>query len=556
MAEVLGVISGLYTAGQALHTFALQIRQWRRLSERLFDIKEGLEFAKLTLDSWQHKYDIQVHRPDTHTRILFGKEGHERITATLGTVNIITGSIRSDIRRVSGLALQVQSRRGGYYGNNQHMSNEDRVKECLQKIRRNNKWSRRFVLSVMGKADDLEERLKRLYQKLTMLERFSDFYLEKEHVEIFSEIKRLPGRRVIIKVGDGRSDTIQSRVLDAVRAQKDAERLHRCSASSQNNRLHLGISIPRVHKRDFAFLLNMDGTSHEVLVQPVTIKTIHNPAMVPKNLTTAVSTLINNTQNNCYMVPSLSTSAGFVVKSPPTNLLSDLQHKEALSSIIRDQNVYLGSQTLYSQDQNALATGIAQGCFRLIGSQWLSFLDCSNVRWRRTKDGKWASMLTAAPGQSLTTRTLDHCYKANRQRRDGRDLSKHIQIFRIGLVLAEIALKTPFSYIDFDSANYKMQIYIKDGEEVSAHDVASQVEMRSNILLGNMAFFCLNVLQDNSVMAERSIESSYFQDVLKQAEELERFFGGDRRRGGLSPGSSPFGSGTNTPRSTTSSYVY
>jgi hypothetical protein len=389
MAEVLGIIARLFTAGQALRTFALQTKQWRLLSERLLDIQEGLEIAKLSLDNWQYKYDIQVYRPDMHTRILFGTEGHERITATISTINIITGSIKSDIDRVRGLALGVQNKRA-YYGEDLDIGNEERVKECLQEIQRNNAWSRRFVLSVLGKADDLEMRLKRLYQKLNILERFSDFFLEKEHADIFSEIRRLPGRHVMIKVGDGRTETIDSRVLDAIRVQKDAERLHQCSASSQQqSRLHIGISVPRVHKRDFAFLLSMDGMSHEVLVQPVTIKAVHDPSMVPKNLATAVSTLAKRTQDSCYMVPSLSTSAGFIVKNPPTNLLSDLEYKEALSSAIRDQNVYLCSQKLYSQDQNAIATGVAQGCFRLIGSQWLSFLDCSNIRWRRTKDGKW-----------------------------------------------------------------------------------------------------------------------------------------------------------------------
>ena len=91
MAEVLATISNLYTAVKALHTFALQIEQWKLLSERLFDIEEGLEFARISLDSWQYKYDIQIHRPNIYTRILFGKEGHERVTATIGTINIITG---------------------------------------------------------------------------------------------------------------------------------------------------------------------------------------------------------------------------------------------------------------------------------------------------------------------------------------------------------------------------------------------------------------------------------------------------------------------------------
>jgi hypothetical protein len=99
-------------------------------------------------------------------------------------------------------------------------------------------------------------------------------------------------------------------------------------------------------------------------------------------------------------------------------------------------------------------------------------------------------------------------------------------------------------------------LYVNDGEEISAHEVASQVDMKSNIFLGNMVFFCLNVLQDTNVMDERSIQGDYFQDVLKQAEELEKILGANSRRGGLSPGSSPMGSGSNTPRSARSRYLY
>ena len=78
--------------------------------------------------------------------------------------------------------------------------------------------------------------------------------------------------------------------------------------------------------------------------------------------------------------------------------------------------------------------------------------------------------------------------------------------------------------------------------------------MRSNVFLGNMVFFCLNVLQDNQAMADKSVEGSYYKDVFKQAEELDRLIKADRRRGGLS--SSPLGSGVTTPRSTAGSYVY
>jgi hypothetical protein len=550
MAEVLGIITGLYTAGQALQTFANQIHKWKRLSERLFDIREGLEFAELSLDSWQGKYDIQAHRPDLHMRILFGKEGQERIMATLASIHSINRTIKSDISRVRGLPLKVPSIRSGHQDID-NTANEELIRECLWRIQRNTSWSRKFVLSVLGKAEDLEVRIERLHHKLTILERFSDLYLAKEHPEVFSEINRLPGRRVIVKVGDGRTDTIQKKILDALAARKDAELLHRASG---HDRVHIGLSVPQISKQDFAFLLNLNGRTHEVLAAPKTVTAVNDPSRVPKNFADAVFAVINKTRDPCYMMPSSAILIGFHITTPPANLLSDLEYKDALSTIIRGQNTYLGSQTLYSQDQCAIASGIAQGCFRLIGSQWLSFLDCANVRWRRTNDGKWTSMMTATPGSLSITRTLERCHTANRQRRDDRDLSKHIHIFRIGLVLAELALMAPISYIDFDGSTYTTRLYIKDGEEVDANAIAAQVEIRSNVFLGNMVFFCLNVLQDSQAMAEKSIEGCYFQEVVKQAEELDRLIKADRRRGGLGP--SPLGSGATTPRSAGGSYVY
>ncbi|PZD42043.1 HET domain containing protein [Pyrenophora tritici-repentis] len=516
MAEVVAIISGLFTAGNALNTFAQQVRKWKQLSERLFDISEGLDFAQLSLDRWQDRYDIQVQRPDLHTRALFGKEGHDRIMATLGMIKIIFRNIENGIKRARGVALKAQpTGRAGIH----NTTDDERVKECLWMIRRSSIWSYTFFMSVMGKADELEVELKRLQYKITLLDQFSDYFFEREHPENFSRIKRLPGRRLYIKFGDGRTNMIPKEVLDVVSAQRDAELLHRCSIPSRGNRLHIGLSVPRIYKRDFALLLSMSEESHEVLVHPKKIK--RSPYMIPQDLATAVSALAYERQGISYLSPLSSNSAGFEIRYPPTTLLADLEYKDALANIIRNQHTSLSSRKLYSQDQNAIASGIAQGSARLIGSQWLTFLDCANVRWRRTKDGQWTCMLTATPGLSSTTRALEQCREANHRRRDERDISQHIQIFRIGLVLAEIALKSPISYIEFDSTTYTVRMYVNDGREIGAHEIASEVELKSNMLLANMVFFCLNVLQDNRVMGERSIDGSYFETVSKQAEELD-----------------------------------
>jgi hypothetical protein len=550
MAEVIGIISGLLTAGQTLETFAGQIHRWRRLSDRLFDLREGLDVAEISLQSWQKKYDVRERRPVIYLQVLFGKIGCERIQSTLGGIKIISKTMQRDIDLIVGRALSARPGRTPLDGR----TDEFLVRDCLQRIQRNTSWSRKFVLSVLGRADDLEMRLERLHRKLTMLERFSDYYLEKEHPDIFSEIKRLPGRRVILKVGNGRSTSVHGKLLDALSAQKDAEMLHK--ASGQGDKIHIGLSVPQIRDRDFAFLLSLNGRSQEVLVHPVKIKVVNNSARVQSELAAAVPSLTrpHNKIDKCYIQPNPRNPDGFELSIPQRDLLADLEWKDPLSALFKTQHTQLGSQILYPQDQSALANGIAQSAFRLIGSKWLTFLDSNNVRWRRTADNRWASMLTAAPSNLSTTRALDACLASNRTRRDARDLSKHVQIFRIGLVVAELCLKSEIKYVDFDPNTETVKLFIGDGEEVDATEVAAEVERKTNVFLGNMVFFCLSTLQERDRMSDRKIEGSYFTEVVKEAERLDEIVRTertwDRKAESNSAGSSPRGSGFATPRST------
>jgi hypothetical protein len=532
MAEVIGIITGLITAGQLLESFALEIRRWKRLSDRLFDIREGLDVVELALASWKRKFQIEERHRRVYMEVLFGKQGCDRIIATLGSIAIITRIVRGDISKIIGRALQAQSGKTPH-GNNDSDFDELLVKDCLRRIRQNTTWSRKFALSVLGKADELEKRLERLDKKVGVLERFSDYFLEREHPDVFAEMKRLGGRRVILKVGDGGTDDLGKHLKNSMAARDDAQLLHK--ASGQGNRVHIGLSVPHIGDRDFDFLLNLEGRTDEVLVRPVKIKAVNNSPRVKSDFTAVVPALRSNPQADHYVLPSAASSDGFHIKIPPANHLVDLEHKDSLAAIIRNRDTYLGSQILYPQDQSAIASGIAQGALRLIGSRWMEFLDCSNIRWRRAKDGQWTSMLTAVPGNASTTRSLDQCYTANRNARGGRDLTKHIQIFRIGLVLTELALKSPVSYVDYDVTCNSVKLFINDGEEVDAAELAEAVQRENNVLLGNIVFYCLNVLQDKDKMKDKAIEADYFKEVLKDAKELDGLLQKDRRRGDKSP---------------------
>jgi hypothetical protein len=365
------------------------------------------------------------------------------------------------------------------------------------------------------------------------LERACDHFLATEHPEIYTEITRLPGRRVILKVGDRATDGLAKHLKNSNAAREDARFLHK--VSGEGNRIHIGHSVPQLGERDFDFLLNLEGRTDEVLVRPVKIKAVNNSSRVKGDFATAAPALRSNPNADLYVLLIATSSDGFHIKLPAANHLVDLEHKESLATVIKNRDSHLGSQILYPQDQSAIASGIAQGALRHIGSRWMKFLDCSNIRWRRAIAGQRTSMLTAAPGNALITRSLDQCYTSNRAGRGSRDLTKHIQIFRTGLVLAEIALKFPVSYVDYDPSTNTIKLFINDGEEVDADDVAAAVERESNIFLGNIVYYCLNVLQDRDKMKDSAIEADYYREVVKDAKELNDLMQMDRRRGDKSP---------------------
>ncbi|KAF2630156.1 hypothetical protein BU25DRAFT_489522 [Macroventuria anomochaeta] len=546
MAEIIGIASGMFAAGQALNIFAGQIRQWRDLSDRLLDLNQGLIVSKHVFERWQHKWEVNERQPNVYLRALFGHEGCQNIRLTLSNILKISMSLQDDVDEVIGGALRFQPSRSSQ----SRLIDERIIEECLQRIRCRTSWKHKFVLSVLDRAENMEKSLRRLEVTLRALESHTNYYLEREHPDIFSEIRRLPGRKFILRLGDERAAAVKGKVSETLAAQQDAELLHR--ASDTGNKIHIGLSVPRIHRKDFAFLLPLGSKTHEFLVRPVRI-TATKP--VPRQLASAVPKLTRtrNEYEPCVVKPSSSTD-GFELTIPPVPLLSALEFKDPLSTMFSNQNARLDSQTLYQQDQNALASGIAQSCLRLIGSQWLRFLDSQNVRWRRTLDGQWISMLTATPGDDSTTRSLEGCLKANRDRYRGpRDLSTHAHIFRIGLVITELCLKTAISYIDFDPRTDSIKIHMDDERGITrerdAHDIAADVDMVCNPYLGDMVFFCLSALQDKDRLNDRDIQGVYLNIVVRNAEDLDRLIKAPRRRGPRGVNSSSESSAGGSPRS-------
>lgn len=542
MAVINGIASGMFAAGQALDIFARQIRQWRDISDRLLDLRQGLTVCQHVFERWQHKWEFSESQTNVYLSALFGPEGCHNIRLTLTNIHEISDILQARVDNIIGRALRFQPA----ISTHSRRINKDLVEECLQRVRRRTSWTRKFILSVWSCAESMEENLRQLEVTLRVLESHTNYYLEKEHPDIFSGTRRLPGRTVSLRLAD-RLAIVKDRITDTLAAQRDAELLH--CASDPEDKIHIGLSVPRVHPKDFAFLFSLAGRTHDFLVRPVRITADAKDPRVPRQLSSAVPNLTatrRRSSSPCIIKPSSSTD-GFELTTPPIPLLGALESKAPLSTILTTESTGLHSQILHTRDQNALAAGIVQSTLRLLGTPWLHSLDSTNIRWRRTADGQWTSMLTHTAGDAQTTHALDALCAAHASH--PHDLTRHTHIFRIGLVLAELCLRTRIR-VSFDARAQTVRLHVRDGQdllEASAAQVAAEVDLVCNTFLGEMVGFCLGVLMDKARLAERDVQGGYCGVVLTHAEGLERLVKMPRRRGVGKGGSSRRSSAEGSP---------
>jgi hypothetical protein len=128
------------------------------------------------------------------------------------------------------------------------------------------------------------------------------------------------------------------------------------------------------------------------------IRAVNDSKRVRPDVAATVPDLRKNPEVEYYILPSGLESTGFRISIPSLSRLAELEHKNSLATMIESQDSDTGSQTLSQQDQNAIASNATVGVLRLIGSPWLDFLDCSNIRCQKREDGHWTIMLSAMLG--------------------------------------------------------------------------------------------------------------------------------------------------------------
>lgn len=388
----------------------------------------------------------------------------------------------------------------------------------IRRIEQHTTWPRRFSMAVTQKADDLDRYLSRFNTKLQNLERFSDFYLEETQPDLY-------GRDPRFLRAEGMK-LLEERAKDHVLyARQDASSLYRAYATGDGLTCHLALAILQdkqvrqtsVPEKDFQFLLSNETKTYEVVAHPTNYPSASVRRTLPKTLADAFKAVSRASQEPVDLLPPKASGGdGFVLSIAERARLSNIERQQPLSVVIKRATVNERDALDY-RDRLAVAGTLVEGCHRLLGTPWLDRLDSNNIRGLRSRDKAWTAMLGFDTGKRSVTETLDEMATG----RAGVSLH-HCQIFRLGLILIEVALGTLISYVEVsqDPRVPGVNVVIKElggDQKLHASTVATAVENRTSMMYGDIVYFCLSVLQngDKMRMGISDLDWAYDAQIMK-----------------------------------------
>nr|OQO25695.1 hypothetical protein B0A51_07257 [Rachicladosporium sp. CCFEE 5018] len=497
--------------------------RYRDLRYRLVDIAEALEACEVTLSVWKSRWCIRDETSHAFYEYLWSQRGWQAIQHCLGGVDEISKLLHLQVNGMIGTAFlhQGHAHRERYNGN----YNSARFKKAMERVDRHMSRRKRFLSAVMFKADGLDQQLSRFEKKITTLERLSIGHVLTLHPTLEGEaVHTLPiqaRRRVEVRIRQEERNIIKGN-------RKDAGSLHNAFLGCDNLDCHLALArVDPAARRLSAptsqlyFLLANSLRTTEIHFKPVDILNARDIRRASKSLAEAytATTAARRDKATDLIPPHAQPGEGFELRVVERSSLVALNRISPLSILLASQPRFNARQML------AIAVSLVEGCHRFLGTPWLNHLDSSNVRGEQDPDSKaWTVMLAAAPGNRNVTQALAQFSSQPSNRR--RDLGQHTQLYRLGIVLAELALGSLVTYADASSDPRApgVSVVMRDyapGERLDAGDIAGAVEDVAGETYASFVEFCLNTLQDRRMIQQRDFMQEYEDRLLDPARAVK-----------------------------------
>jgi hypothetical protein len=536
MAEVLPILSAVSTAIKIIDWFVTAVDKYQRVARQLSVAKTKLRFAEFLLEAWRRRYDVREERLNTYYETLFSSEcgpsmntfdaanrdtesGWLELRQCLGHVDMIHGDVKEKIENM----VHGTVDKGGIIKRNVRYRSEDNemlVKESIRTIKKSMGVARRFYSVLSKDVAELQADLVSLLDMIDTLSKFSELLSEKEYSKDLGSQRHVPGKKALL--------AIEYSSEDGTDIQRNAKALRNAfEAGGGGLNCCIALAVPKSPREcESRLYRGVDGNmqllieeNKQLVVKPVKIRSEQDRPKVPSSISAAAADLgSRGVQNRCLLAPGAPLDEAFEMIISPALHLRNMNLR--LSSLLRPP---LNSLPLSLQDTIALSVSLSEGCFRLLGSAWLHDLDVLNIRSGKGEEGKWMTLLqTTNDGKSgdvSTRRALDSFRQKKREGRSRRDIGIHCQIFRLGLILTELALRKPITYIQEDEQASAMNVVIEhidpSKQPVSAEKVAMRVKAETaSDLLADMTYFCLSVLESDAKIRDERIGDKFYSEVL------------------------------------------
>lgn len=529
-----------------LWDFARLVGRYRGMPDRLYDLAENLEACELTLEMWRRKWGVIARQPSKTYRIenenskvltsvglyyeiLWSKKGWQNIQRCLGALTGISQYL--DIVTSQLVRTAMRYRHDGKRSFFEHDFDSVLVRKTITDIRGRVPTGRRFFWAATYKMDDLDKQIERFEKKLVTLERFSDYYLNLAHPDLWNDDpkqRQANAKRLL-------EDQSREQLLkDARKLRSGANMLWDVSRDLQGTRVHLGIAgLQAASPNDAAVVLDPSSRTLRLLLEDGqqtaewNARRKHSSSPSRHANEPVVSTIsdalhqISKDRKHARLVPPDNRHRGELLSLRRTrhSKLQELLKEQPLSKFIgpRSTSFTTGTApTLSIRDIRAIAAALADGSFRLLGTPWMAYLDATNIRGSRaaalvgnssaassdseddsSTNGTWLAMLVPETGNETINSALRELQRIHTRR----NITEHAQLFRLGVILAELAVGCTVSYasasVDARSPGVGIVLpEISDDEPLDAIDVAGAVEADFGRAYADLVQFCLAAVSD------------------------------------------------------------
>jgi len=510
--EAFTVIKAINEAKDIVGQFVDLVSRYVQLPERVNVLHHQLRGCECALNSWKNVWGVEKHQSFGYYKCMWGENGWQEVQSVVATLLVIFRNVNNEIK---GLVDCVTRRARRPLPPNAPFD-EKIVKEGVKRIQKRLGWWLRFKYSIKQQASKMESQIREFNSELRALRRISIYWAELHHGQIFSRhgrIKMEVRRKAIMESEPSTSRTLRQR----------ANELHEAFETNRNVSCMVGLTTITVKNaqskrdetstpdpdRDFQMLIKGDGATQEVLVVHVVDRGKRHQGY--RNFTDAFRQLSRNagepTSKSELEFVRLSTAStredsGYRMYRTSDAGLENLARQDCLA----DQLYRWNSK----RDRIQIAYTLAQGYMRLLGTPWLEYVECDHIHARLLGGDSWAGMLDARPSGEDITEALEQT-KQNFQHQRLK-LTQHAQIYRLGIVLVEIAKQDSIEgvkVIDGSGLRIVLQDDALDPDRVARSAEDSMIDGYRAVV-----YFCLSVFENEERRAVADLTEDFVAEVL------------------------------------------